>query len=317
MRITHIVTISLFTVLALTSALGQLSVFATLPTGASPESITRTAAGNFLVTDANGPIWSVPAGGGSATQLATTAPDTLRDGQILPASFTAVAGQFIVFGADTTGAIAETMLTTSPFTVSPYATQNNSVWTQSVLAPSFGSFSGDILVANQGTGANNGSVDFFAPSGAVGTVASLPAVTVPFGAALAPTSFAGVGGTLLVSDAGGSGIYSVSSTGSVTLFTTISLNAAQRQLRQLAFAPKGFGTLGNDLFVSRRGATNGTGEIDVVNRDGVVIGTISGSFAARGMLFTTISGNVTLLFADINNARILAAHPADVVKVPH
>jgi hypothetical protein len=282
-----------------------------------PESITQTASGNFFVTDADGTIWNVPTSGGSASSLATVT-YSLRGGLIMPPSFSSFSGRFLVVGGDANVggmAFASTLDTTvTPATVTPYASQPKSLWTQPVLAPKFGSFSGDILVTNQGdgTGRFNGAVDFFTPAGAVGKVVTLSQVNVPFGAALAPTSFADVGGTLLVSDALGSGIYSVDNLGNVRLFTTIPLNAGQIGLRQIAFAPHGFGPFAGDLFVS---VANGV--IDVVNRDGTVIGAISGAFNPRGLLFTNISGSLVLLFSDTRNGKILRAGPADVVSVPH
>src|SRR5207253_2127268 len=83
--------------------------------------------------------------------------------------------------------------------------------------------------------------------GAVGRLATFSSVSTPFGAAVAPSGFGAVGGTLLVSDAGGSGIYSVDPAGNVSLFTTIPLSAGQG-LRQIAFAPTGWGLGTGNLF---------------------------------------------------------------------
>jgi hypothetical protein len=193
-------------------------------------------------------------------------------------------------------------------TVTPYASQANSAWTQPVLAPSFGSLSGDVLVTNQ-----FGSVDYFTPGGTVGTLATFSAfpTVIPFGAALAGSSFGEVSGpSLVVSDAGGGGIYTVDTVGNIKLFTTIPLGTGQSGLRQIAFAPKEWKTYGGDLFVSltRR-------DIDIVNRDGVVIGKIEGAFSPRGLLFTTIAGKPTLLFSNSANGTILQAGPGDVVPV--
>ena len=55
------------------------------------------------------------------------------------------------------------------------------------------------------------------------------------------------------------------------------------------------------------------GVIDVVNRDGVVIGKISGDFNPRGLTFTTMSGQPTLLFSNTLNGDILKAGPGDIV----
>ena len=313
----------LVSALHVTAVSAATSVFATGMN--QPETITQTASGSFFVTDADnqGTIWNVPAGGGTASALAK-AGYGLRGGLILPASFGSVGGQFLVVGVKGTTARASTM--DANFKVTRYASQADSVWTQPVLAPRFGAFGGGVLVTNQGT-TTVGSVDVFRSSGEVGRLATLSAVNTPFGADLAPSGFGDVGGTLLVSDAGGfsavsgqpcspttipcSGIYSVNPVGHVSLFTTIPLGAGQNGLRQIAFAPSGWGLYSGDLFVS----VDNT-DIDVVNSDGAVVGKISGMFSPRGLLFTTISGNPSLLFSDISTGRILSAGPGDVVPVP-
>jgi hypothetical protein len=300
----------LFAALYASSGFATVSVFAT---GTSmPETITPTASGSFFVTDADavGDIWNVPATGGTASSVAQ-AGFSLRGGLFLPGSFGAVGGQFLVVGvgAPDTTALASTM--DAAFAVTPYAQQRKGVWTQPVLAPSFGSFSGDVLVTNQGVGKNfPGSVDSFTPSGTVGRLATLSKVNTPFGAALAPSSFGAVGGTLLVSEAGGPGIYSVDTAGNVSLFTTIPLGAGQSGLRQIAFAPTGWGLGTGNLFVSVDNR-----DIDVVNSGGSVIGRISGMFSPRGLLFTTLSGSPSLLFSDISTGKILKAGPGDIVPV--
>jgi hypothetical protein len=124
---------------------------------------------------------------------------------------------------------------------------------------------------------------------------------------LAKSSFGEVGGpSLFVSDSRGNGIYTVDPAGNIKLFTTIPLGAGQT-LRQIAFAPKEWKKYGGDLFVSVN-----TGAIDVVNRDGVVVGKITGAFSARGLLFTTISGQPTLLFSNIRDGSILKVGPGDI-----
>jgi hypothetical protein len=306
-----LVCVLLFAALYAGSGFAAVSVFAT---GTNmPETITQTASGSFFVTDADalGDIWNVPATGGTASSVAQ-AGFTLRGGLILPGSFGAVGGQFLVTGVgapDTTG-LASTM--DASFAVTPYTQEKKAIWTQPVLAPSFGSFSGDVLVTNQGASkkAFTGSVDSITPSGAVGRLATLSSVNTPFGAALAPSGFGTVGGTLLVSDAAGSGIYSVDAAGNVSLFTTIPLGAGQSGLRQIAFAPTGWGRGTGNLFVSVNNA-----DIDVVNSSGSVIGRISGMFSPRGLLFTTLSGSPSLLFSDISTGEILKAGPGDIVPV--
>jgi hypothetical protein len=194
-------------------------------------------------------------------------------------------------------------------TVTLYRSQANGAWTSPVLAPSFGSLSGDVLVTNQGGPGSAGSVDYFTPSGGVGTLATFPSTVQPFGAALANSSFGEVAGpSLVVSDSRSNGIYTVDPAGNIKLFTTIPLDAGQTSLRQIAFAPKEWKKYGGDLFVSVN-----TGAIDVVNRDGVVVGKITGAFNARGLTFTTMSGQPTLLFSNIRNGTILKAGLGDIV----
>jgi hypothetical protein len=274
----------------------------------TPETISQTASGAFYVTDADsaGDIWNVAAAGGAASSLAQ-ARYSLRGGLILPTSFGSVGGQFLVVGIG-----AASTMNTSTFAVSPYHSQANTVWTQPVLVPSFGSLSGDVLVTNQGSATTLGSVDYFTPSGGVGTLATFSSsAIIPFGAALAQSSFGEVGGpSLFVSDAGGTGIYTVDTVGNIKLFTTIPLGMGQSGLRQIAFAPGGWGRYSGDLFVSVN-----TRDIDVVNRDGVITGKISGTFNPRGLLFTTIAGKATLLFSNTAAGNILRAGPGDVIPV--
>jgi hypothetical protein len=311
MRLRSLLVVALLpTALCASAVLAAVLVFAT---GMSvPETIARTAAGDFLVTDADdsGPIWSIAAGGGFATLVASTG-YSLRDGAFLPAGFGSVGGQLIVVGGDAVEngtAFASTM--DASHTVTPYASQANSLWNTPVVVSGFGQHKGEVLVTNQGsgTGLRDGSVDIFTPSGTVGRLTNLPMVNVPFGAAQAPAGFGSVGGTLLVSDAGGGGIYSVNPTGRVSLFTTIPLGPGQTGLRQIAFAPSGWGRYSGNLFVSLN-----TLDIDIVSRNGAVIGRISGTFNPRGLLFTTISGSPTLLFTDTSTGVIQRAGPGDIV----
>jgi hypothetical protein len=289
----------------------------------TPETISQTASGGFLVTDAGpssnttGQIYGVPGGGGPASSLAITY--TLRGGMILPSSFGTVGGQFLVVGFDVASGNAMASTMDSSNIVTPYHSQTGGAWTSPVLAPSFGSLSGDVLVTNQGapgdpTNPVPGSVDYFTPTGGVGTLATFsfsafPSRVQPFGAALANSSFGEVGGpSLLVSDSRSNGIYTVDPAGNIKLFTNIPLDAGQTSLRQIALAPKEWKKYGGDLFVSLN-----TGAIDVVNRDGVVVGKITGAFSARGLLFTTMSGQPTLLFSNILGHNILKAGPGDIV----
>jgi hypothetical protein len=310
MRLRSLLLVALLAAALCASAvLAAVSVFAT---GMGvPETIARTAAGDFLVTDADdsGPIWSVAAGGGPATQVASTG-YSLRDGVFLPAGFGSVGGQFLVVGGDAVEngtAFASTI--DASHTVTPYASQANSLWNTPVVVSGFGLHKGQVLVTNQGsgTGSRDGSVDIFTPSGTVGRLTNLPMVDVPFGAAQAPAGFGTVGGTLLVSDAQGGEIYSVNPTGRVSLFTTVPLGTGQSGLRQIAFAPSGWGRYRGNLFVSLT-----TRDIVIVSRSGAVIGRISDTFNPRGLLFITISGSPTLLFSDTSTGVIQRAGPGDI-----
>jgi hypothetical protein len=292
----------------LTSMLHAITTFATGMV--LPESITQTASG-FIVTDVTGAIWMVPAGGGAASLL-TTVPFGVRGGMIMPATFGSLGGRFLAVGVngkgmgEARGAASTIDLSVSPPTITPFATEPRTIWFQPLLATDFGSFTGDILVTN-----GFFEVDFFSPTGGIGTVATfLPKAfmkgVLPFGAAFAPSGFGSVGGTLLVSDTqpGSGAIYSVDSTGNTSLFTTIPLSGDQTGLRQIAFAPQGFGSFGGDLFVSVE-----TGIIYVVNGQGTIVGHISGDFDPRGLFFL---GDTTLLFSDQSLGQILSATPGDV-----
>ena len=288
----------LFTLL--TTALNATSVFASGMQG--PESITQTASGNFLVTDFTGAIWTVPATGGTASLLATV-PFSALGGIFLPGTFDSVGGRFLAVGFGVQGAIAVGQAYTintsvTPATVTPYFSEARASWPQVVLPSSFGPYTGNLLVTNE-----HHAVDFFAPTGVEGTVANFPESVEGFGAALAPSNFGAVGGTLLVSDLLSGAIYSVDSSGNVSRFATIPLSAGQTGLRNMAFAPQGFGLYSGDLFVSVN-----PGVIYVVDVQGMIVGHISGSFAPRGLLFT----GGRLLFSDTSSGEILSAGPGDV-----
>ena len=241
--------------LLVTAASAATSVFAT---GLStPESITPTAsASGFFVTDADGPIWNITAGGSTSKLADATGSVTWRGGLILPSTFTGLGGKFLAVGADVAvggPALAYTMDTTTGALTPYHSSAQAGAWTEAVLAPSFGSLSGDVLVTNQGHPVPGppdqdpnqtpvpASVDYFTPAGGVGRLATFsfsafPSKVQAFGAALANGSFGEVGGpSLLVSDSRGNGIYTVDPAGNIKLFTTIPGTAT---LRQIAFAPK-------------------------------------------------------------------------------
>ena len=281
-----------------------------------PQAIVPTAGGDFYVVDTDAKIWSLPAAGGIGTLLATPG-YSLRDGVFLPREFGPLAGQFLTLGGvATTNTPALSSTINEANTVTQYATQPSSLWTAAVVPTGFGNYTRGILALNQGSGQllSNGSLDYFAPDGSVGRVANLPELQVPYGAVMA-FGFGQFSGTVLVSDARSGKIVSVNSRGLVSPFATIPLGPGQTGLRQVAFSPHGWGDYSKNLFVSLI-----TGEVAVVNTEGIVVGKIGGFTSPRGLRFVEIEGEPRLLICDTGNAsltpRIWEAGPEDIVPVP-
>jgi hypothetical protein len=98
---------------------------------------------------------------------------------------------------------------------------------------------------------------------------------------------------LLISDAGTGHIFAVDANGDSSLFATIPLGPNQYGLRQMAFAPAGFGNYGGDLFVSITGSVTGGGAygaVAVLDASGQVVAIlIEGNLLApldpRGLYF--------------------------------
>ena len=117
-------------------------------------------------------------------------------------------------------------------------------------------------------------------------VATFPSGTQPFGLAFAPSGFGSVAGDLLISDANFNAIYALSPSGAVSLLTTVPFGPGQQGLRQMAFAPAGFGAYGGDLLVSVFGSSAG----GVAGSVGQVIaylaqGTVDAPYDPRGIFF--------------------------------
>jgi hypothetical protein len=186
---------------------------------------------------------------------------------------------------------------------------------------------GTVFLANEGPNPSAGN-----PSGGPSTVYTLNPSTTSnasqmtvtqfaqitgqaFGLVFAPTVFGTVGGSLLVSDSVSGNIWSVSSTGTVTLFATVPLNTGQFGLRQMAFAPTGFPTYGGDLFVSVSGSNAGggiAGTVDVLNSSGTVIaflgtGVAGAPYDPRGLFFP----DSTDLWVNDADASIFSAQSSD------
>jgi hypothetical protein len=260
-----------------------------------PENITVAPAGfgsfggSYFIPDPGtslaGPnvIRVVPAGGGAPTVFATL--DTsvpVQNGIFLPSSYGAFGGQYLIgttFQGSATGAVLDAI--SSSGTVTLIGNEPNLAFGVPVIAPAgFGSVAGEVLLPDHGIVRSGGnSVNFLTTSGTVGTFVNTPGFT-PFGAAFAPAGFGSVGGDLLISDQGSGNIDAVTANGTIIPFATLPLGFGQFGLRQIAFAPAGFGAYGGDLFVSISGSPFNTpgggafGSVVVVNPDGQLIATL-------------------------------------------
>ena len=196
-----------------------------------------------------------------------------------------------------------------------------------VVAPAgWGAVGGDVLVP-EGNYPGNGNtfvatIEALSPDGQLSTFATLPDSDAGFGTLFAPAGFipGTSGDVLLVSDYYNGNIYWVGPDGSFNLFTTVPLSAGQVGLRQMAFAPAGFGSYGGDLFISVSGSNYGGGtygEVEAINSAGQVVGvitegTVNAPFDPRGLYF---ANSDQLLIAD-SDPSILAATPAAVTPTP-
>jgi hypothetical protein len=122
---------------------------------------------------------------------------------------------------------------------------------------------------------------------------------------------------MLVGDGESGNIDAISSSGAVSLFATVPLAPGQTGLRQMAFAPAGFGIpgldLSGDLIVSVSGSSTGGGQIgavDAINSSGqvvaqLIVGSELSAFDPRG-----------LYFVDSNTLLINDADPGTYVATP-
>jgi hypothetical protein len=188
---------------------------------------------------------------------------------------------------------------------------------------------GEALIADEtGTNFNDGAVLALSPTGTLSIFATLgvgpEGPMDPFGMAFAPVGFGSIGGDLLVTDANSGNIYAVDSSGNVTLFATLSVPAlsggAISGLRQIAFAPAGYGSYGGDLFVSVSDSQYGggtVGSVDILNSSGEEIGVLlqgtSGSpLDPRGLYFAS---NDQLLVSNADPS-IISVTPDNFVATP-
>ena len=230
-----------------------------------PENITPVPqgfgsfGGGYFVNDPGlngiglGNIDYLPATGGSATVFVTlpNSPSNPIDGLFLPTSYGSFGGQYLAVGYDANGAFASAVAANG--TVTPVVSVPGGEFSGAVLAPAaFGSVAGKVLATFSG-----GPIMVIDQNGNTSTFATVAGDA--FGAAFAPQGFGSVGGDLLVSDAGTGNVFAVDANGNSSLFATISLSQNQFGLRQMAFAPAGFGSYGGDLFVSITGSVLGGG----------------------------------------------------------
>ena len=211
----------------------------------------------------------------------------------------------------------------------------SSLLTTPVIAPpEFGSLGEALIVTDQdkgvwayskwSTSTNNLLFDAAAWESQTGTPMR------PFGAVFAPEGFGSVGGTLLISGTSSQdddkvSILSIASDGSASVFfEDLHLSPAQLEaevgLRQMAFAPDGWGDLTGLLFLSVSGSPQGGGAIGqllAIDGDGSVVkmlkvGTEFDKFDPRGLLF--LEGG-QLLISDASDP-IMIATVEDFVVVP-
>jgi len=297
--------------------------------------------GQYFVDDtgvgAAGPsvIWAVqPSGLATVFDNTAFSSSLTRGSTFLPATWGSVGGQFVVAATNVTGCTTGQMCTGSTGTslvaldangnpTTLFSTPNTAGMISSLGAPvvapaGYGAFGGDLLAIHLPTfnqTSTGATVIAVSPAGTSGTVATLPTGDFTVGSVFAPTGFGTLGGMLLVSDAASGDIYSVDALGNVTLFTTVPIGQGQTGLRQMAFAPAGYGSYGGDLFVSVSGSPAGGGvggSVDVVDGSENVIavlmqGTVGAPFDPRGLYFAS---STDLLVNDADPGILIATPDA-------
>jgi hypothetical protein len=265
-----------------------------------------------------GVVYDIPAGGGSPSTFTNLSPILPTGGVFLSNNYGTLAGQFLADGRSGSGTGPGAMVVlSSNATQTPIAPTIPGQFAGAIIAPAgFGSVGGMALIANEGFGGSPG-VDVLNTNLTLSSLtgASFPAGTQPFGLAFAPNVFGTVGGDLLISDSNSGKIYALSASGTLSLFTTVSFGPGQQGLRQMAFAPLGFGPYGGDLLVSVSGSSQGggiAGSVDVLNSGGQIIaylaeGTVGAPYDPRGLFFPD---STHLLVAD-SDPSILSATAGD------
>jgi hypothetical protein len=273
----------------------------------TPEGIAAGPASTYLVSDAGADtVFQVPASGGIPT--VSDALGFEPYGEVdLSSYYGGLAGQYLVFGRDVTNTYGITALVGSsglgPAT-NLAQTSTHTTYASAITAPTaYGAIAaGQVVLSTEG-----GQVDVLAANGTtVSTFATAPG-TATFGLGFAPSTFGNDGGDLFVTDGLTGNLYVVNSGGQSTLFATLQLpdTLTSPGLRDLAWAPAGFGQYGGDLFVSIAASTSAhgaSGEIAVLNSQGQEVALYDQGDAAhplepRGMVFSG-SGELLVSNAD-------------------
>jgi hypothetical protein len=299
-------------VVAAASPAGAASVFGTGPY-TLPEGISAGPGGILLVSDLdNDAVYQVFSSGGGPIGGIDPAIDPFGTVQ-LSRYYGALSGNYLAYG---TGYALIGPSATGP--VGSPVENDSSVdyLAQAVVAPAtFGSIAaGQVIFTNE----DQAPLDVLSANGS--SVTDFGSISdssfISFGIAFAPTTFGADGGDIFVSGGANGEIYVLDADGNSTLFATLPLPPQSNTgLRQIAFAPAGFGALGGDLFVSVAGQNGGGGTygaIDVLDPSGQIVahyaeGSLGSPLDPRGLYFLSDS---TLLFANAD-PQIIEASPSD------
>jgi hypothetical protein len=294
----------------------------------TPETITQVPSGfgslggNLMIPDVGAnALYTIPVSGGTPTLFASGVSG--NGGIFLPDSFGSLGGDFLV-SAPTSGPGIIAVNSSGGQTIVPEPSSFAATGGDIVAPSGFGSVAGDALIAGEnGGGFDNGVIMALSSNGTLSQFASLgtggsSGYFLPFGLGFAPTGFGSIGGDLLVTDGASGTIYAVDSSGDVSVFASVPVptltGGAIAGLRQLAFAPAGFGSYGGDLFVSVSGSQFGggtSGSVDVLNSAGALVavllqGAVGSPFDPRGLYFASDN---QLLISDTDPG-ILSAPPS-------
>jgi hypothetical protein len=315
----------------------------------NPQSITPVPLGfgppgaaYIIPNGGNGDVYTIGAGGGTPTLLTPTPVGVgSSGGTFLPSNYGSLGGEFLDLGLNpgpgpgglvaTATAISSSGVATT--LVANFTQGGNNQLNSAIVAPAgFGSVGGQVLIDASG-GTHIGDIYALSTDGSTLT----PFATIGtglYGIGFAPTGFGAFGGDLFASaafapaPADTANIYAIAPNGNVSVFATVPTPTAFvtgqiTGLRQLAFAPAGYGNYGGDLFVSVSGSQFGAfgsgplGEILVFNDNGTEIadvdeGTLIDPLDPRGLYFADAN---TLLVAN-SDPGIDSLTPSSFSPVP-